>query len=360
MPPRPRREKRTGQYSLDGERGTRRLRPSRRAKSGNAVVRATGVVAALLVVGLAACGADTQGPVVVRVGVAAIGKTTVDHWTRVIQRGGTFEELRGEQHGMPRQRALALLISSDWLMGEAERQGLRASDHAVEQALVERRDANGGSEFEEGLRATGQSVADVKREIGAELAAKAISRGLARRAAEITQPEIVDFYRRNRHLFLVPEERDAELIENLPSPSAATALVNRIGTGPRFSKMALHEALQRNAGGASSTPDIEGVTGAIFTAPRGVVSRPMRLNHAWTVFVVRKIVPATLKPLAKVRSEVVQRLTARRRRQLAAEFNKQYKARWTARTSCRLGYVVQKCAQYAGPLVAEEDLFSSS
>lgn len=358
MPPRPRREKRAGQYSPDGQRGPRPVRSSRRAISGNTIARATVVVAVLLVAGLAACGADTQGPVVVRVSAARIGKTTVDHWARVIQRGGTLEGLRGEQHGTARQRSLALLISSEWLRGEAERQGLAVSDHAVDLGLAERREANGGSEFEESLHATGKTVADVKLEIGAELAGKAIARRLARRATEITQREIADFYSRNRHLFVVPGEREVELIENLSSPSAATALVNRIGTGRRFSKMALREALKRNTGAASSTPDIEVVTDAIFAAPRGVVSQPMRLNHAWTVFVVRKVTPATLKPLANVRGEIIQRLTTRRRQEITAKFEQEYRVRWTARTSCRPGYVVQGCAQYTGPMVTEEDQFS--
>ncbi len=331
----------------------------RRAFAVNATARATVTILALSAVGLTACGAGSVGPAVVHVGTTSIGKTDVEHWARVVQRGGGFQQLRAGQQGTPRQRALGMLISADWINAEAARQGVAPSGEEVSSAMTERREANGASEFQAALHAAGQTVDDVKLEAKTELAASAIGGKLAKQATQITEPQIISFYARNHRLFIKPEERYAELIEHLPSPSAALALVRRIGTGSGFKKRALKEAVSRAPNGGPSPGDIKNVSDAIFAARQGVVSAPTRLNRDWTVFIVRKITPARLKPLATVRREVVRRLIALRHRQITTSFEKEYKARWTARTNCSPGYVVQKCAQYTGPQAPEESPFPS-
>jgi hypothetical protein len=305
-------------------------------------------LAILVTVWLAACGAGGGSHVVVRVGGKAIDAATVEHWTHVFRSGGPVDRPSGTLHGSPRAQALAFLISTNWLLGEAARQGLRSSGHVVEQTLDDRREADGGSEFEQALRASGQTTADVKLQIEAELAAKAIQRALASRAANATEGEVVAYYTHNRSRFRVREVRMTELIEDLPNPAAAAALVRRIGTGSRFSKRAFHESLEfyEITGDAEKAPLLD----AIFRARVGVVSRPMRLNGLWTVFIVRRIVPARIEPLTAARGTVVRLLRAARKQALMTAFLSAYRGRWTALTSCRAGYVVQGCSQYKGPL----------
>jgi foldase protein PrsA len=302
------------------------------------------------------CGEDPRSPAAVRVGDAPIGKATVDRWSRAIERGAALESLHDDRSGTPRERALVFLISTDWLRGEAAAQRVSPSNDAVEHALAERREANGAAEFQKSLRASGQTVDDVMLEIEADLAAAAIRRNVLSRSPAVTEAEIVDYYRSHRRLFRNPEIRTAELVENLASPAAATALVNRIGIGPRFSKKALHEELQIEAG-VRLESDIEHVTHAIFAAKPGVASRPMSLNGRWTVFVVRKITPASFKPLRSVRAAIAARLAARHRGMTLTAFTDAYRARWTAKTSCRAGYVVQGCAQHRGPVRPQPDPF---
>jgi foldase protein PrsA len=223
----------------------------------------------------------------------------------------------------------------------------------VSRALQERKEANGPAEFQAELHQTGETVADVRLEIESELAAAAIANKLAKQAARFSDSEIADFYRRNRRLFVKPEEREVQLIEHLPSPTAAVALVRRLGTGPRFAQRALDETLVLNPHENVDQTEKD-VTKAIFETRPGVLSRPMRLNVGWSVFIVRRVIPARLKPLRRVRGEAIQRLLALHHRRLTASFEREYSARWRARTRCSRGYVVQKCSGYAGPPLPEE------
>jgi hypothetical protein len=304
----------------------------------------------------AACGHSDTRSVVVRVGGQPITKATVDHWTSVVRRGGAFTGFRGAPHGgTPKQRALALLISADWLIGEAARQDVPVPDEAVDASLEERLSGGGEAEFHKMLRRTGQTIAGVELELRAELALEAIREKLARRAADVTEPEVASFYRRNRRLFGVPETRLVDIIEGLPSAAAATKLVRRIGTGRRFASIAYHKKMALTPGVLAGPANKKRVDYAVFASRPGIVSQPMSLNSGWTVFVVRKIIAARPEPLRKVHGEVLAAATQQRERRIASAFQTEYVRRWTSSTTCQSGYAVPGCAHYAGSLGSYED-----
>jgi hypothetical protein len=326
---------------------------------------ACALAAGALLSGSIGCGGADDHAVVVRVGGQAITKAIVDHWTSVIDRGAAFAGFRGKPPGStPGQRALVFLISSSWLLGEAARQHLPISEEAVNAALAEREQGTASAEFRKSLHRTGETLGDVKTELRAELAIEAIRQELARRASEITQQEVVAYYRRNRRQLAVPAARAVDLIEQLPSPAAANALVKRIGTGRRFSEASGYHEVVSHTPGYMGTPEKARLVNAIFAARIGVASRPMKLfnvwAHSWVVFVVRKDIPARLQPLAKVRSEVVERLRTRRQRELATAFDREYRDRWPAATSCSSGNVVPGCKQSHIPTTPYQDPFATT
>jgi hypothetical protein len=311
------------------------------------------VAVGLSAAGLTGCGGVGENTIVVRVDGHAYSKRAVDHWANVIRRGGAFVGFRGAPpHGTPKQRAVTLLITSNWLTEEAARHGVGVQS-ATRQALEEREQ---GPDLQKRLRATGETLADAKLEIEAELAAEAIREKLAMGAAQFTPLELSAFYRANASSFSTLEVRVTDLIENLPTPTAAEALIRRIGTGARFTKRAIRESVSRTPG-YMSTPEKSKAVKAIFAARPGIASRPVRLNE-WTVFVVRKVVPPAPKPLASVRAEVARSFDVQRQHEIAARFDREYLARGHAVTSCHSGWVAAGCPQDKGALASYEDPFS--
>lgn len=307
--------------------------------------------------GLAACHDDVQGPIVARVGGSAIHKVEVDHWANAITRGVTLGSALGLSHGgSSRQAALGFLISSKWLIGEAAANGAAVTERDVSRTLRERIGAD-GDELNRRLESTGQTIADEKLEIATELAAEAIRRILIRRASDITSGEVLAYYRRNVSRLGLGELRGVEIIEGLPSRAAAFALVRRIGTRASFAERAKHEFLELTP---TTDSGKAAVLRAIFAARLGVISRPTRFNEQWTVFIVTRIVPPRLLPFARTRADAAALLIAERQRLVTAAYFKAYRSRWIARTSCRLGYVVQVCAQYTGVMRPERDPFSDA
>lgn len=305
------------------------------------------------VVGFAACGSGTTDSVV-RVGQAEITKTAVDHWTPVMTSGlVAVSYLPRQQSQAPRQRALSFLISSEWLIGEAANEGLKVSEREIEQRFEKKHNSfpGGDAEFHEFLKATSQTVADVKFDIEAELASSKIRQAVASREPKITQAQIVRYYNQNKQRYFVPERRYFD-IDNLQSKAEARRVRREVELGKDFAKMALHESLERPKG-ANVGSGKEAITRAVFSARPNVLSGPVRLYRYYSLFAVRRIVAATQRPLEQVQNSIKLRLAAEQRRRTLTEFVDAWRKKWTTRTSCRTGYVVPSCKQYKGPTTPE-------
>ena len=366
-----RRGERNRQRKIDSSEGTKRWREIRLAihippripsactarerRSCGLLHHFTLIGAVVVAAGLTACGVGAHSPVAVRVDGAPIARAAVEHWTKVIARGGLEVGPLRETVGAPQQRALDFLIACAWLNREAGKRGLSVHERAVDRQLAEQQAANGGAEFQEALDSTGKSVSDVRLEITAALDAAGIRETLSRNAANISQPEIVGFYKANSARYRLQPRREVDLVENLKSRADAAAFVRRVGSGRRFARVAFHESVDRGYefGGTTEGQALEK---AIFASRIGVLQGPMKVHDFYVLFIVRGITPASIEPLERVRQTIVKQLTARRYQASLSEFRDALRRTWVAKTDCEPNYVVQKCSEYHGSVEPEGNL----
>jgi hypothetical protein len=323
-----------------------------------------GIVAVVLALLLAAaatgCAGERSSPVVLRVGAVVIDRATVDHWARAIALGSAVAGALGRSSSTPRQKALDFLISANWAIGAAAERGLDVSEGAVEHGLREKIEAapNGRGEFEEEIAATGQTLADVKLEVKAALALAKLREFLSTRVPPVTQAQIVDYYKRHRQSFRIPDRRLVDLIEEIHGYAHAVALGKRLGPGERFVKRAIRELVPRQTPYENAHRENGRMVRAIFATPPGQIGGPVIYHSRWVLLVVTKLVPGSIKPLRKVKAEISERLSTQRHRLALASFLETYRREWTAKTSCEPGFIVQKCAGYRGRLAPEGNLLA--
>ncbi len=331
----------------------------RRSRIAGAI--ALGIAMLSAAVTIASCGSGKSSPAVAQVGGASIDRTTVDHWASVIKRQSALGASVGRSTGTYRERALGFLISSDWLVGEAAARGLEVSDSEVERGLKDRIESvpNGRSEFQAELASTHQTIRDVELEVKATLAMEKLQEWLSRRVSDVSEAEVADYYRHNLRKFRVPDQRVVDLIEDLPSRAEATALGDRLGPGQRFTKKAIREIVPRQTPYEAAHSENHQLVHAIFAAEPGKVGGPASFNNHWVLLVVRKLVPGSVKPLASVKAEISKRLLDRRRQVTVTNYIASYRRKWTSRTTCRPGFIVQKCSEYRGRVEPEGNPLSS-
>jgi hypothetical protein len=297
---------------------------------------------------------------VIHVGRAPITKRGVDHWASIIARGAVVANVANPRQS-PRRQALALLIYSHWLIGEASRVGFHLSPGQLERMVQQQERAmpGGRREFEELLAASGETQADVEFEAGARWAAHALAHALdatiARMAKEqVSNEAIARFYRAHGARYRLRERRFYDLVERIPTRAAAVALRKRLGTGRRFVEQSSKERPFRPTTYAG-LPGQGVVYRAVFRAKVGVLMGPLPLQGAYALFVLRRIEPARVQPLAEVRGAIERQLLATAERRARAQLIVDFRRRWTSETDCHAGYVVQKCRQYTGPRMPENE-----
>jgi foldase protein PrsA len=309
------------------------------------------------VVSLAGCGSGSSpGQALVRVGDAPITRATLSHWMTVM-RGGPGDPAGGGDNALRRQ-ALQFLISSQWLIGEASHQGLSIDEREVRKQ-VEREEQTsfpgGPAELRQFLKSTGQSVADVELQARSELARAKLRGMLDRSAGRPTRAQIAFYYARNRGRFHVPVRREARFT-NRKTRAAAEKLKREVEAGKSLTSPAQRRVGELFAGAGAPPSQRNDYERAIFAAPPHRVAGPFHIHADYFLYEVAKVIPATTRTLRQVEGQIRKQLLDERRRQTLGAFIKAWRARWTARTDCAPGYVVQKCRQYRGPLAAEDAL----
>jgi hypothetical protein len=314
---------------------------------------------AAAVVGIVCCGSGSGGSVAVRVGKSVITSRTVARRTAAITGGRAASN--GSKRQKQREQALSLLISSQWLLGEAARDGIRLSATEVSSQLARRTRSSfpgGTSELREYLKATGQSMEDVLTEARAELAAIRIRKMLEQREPPITRRQIVGYYSRHREQFVIPEQVEADLIA-LDSRTEAEALRRRVVLGKqRLSSVAERQSFELPALAYSPTRGKDAILAkAIHSARPHVLTGPVRFRgYDYYLFEILKVKSARQQTLAQVEGRIKHRLAVDQQERTLAGFIAAWRDRWMARTSCSPGYVVQKCRQYAGQRSRENPL----
>jgi hypothetical protein len=299
----------------------------------------------------------------VEVGKQPISEDAVAHWTSVIARGAL---LTGESNPEEpaRQQALALLIKSRWLIGEALRSGLRLSKQRLAQLVqeLERAVSSGFGGVQATLKESGETLADIGAEATARWAASVLAQRLAqvvdkRAREEITPTVIARFYHTHIADYHLHERRYYDLQEGIATRAQAVALAKRLGAGKRFGVGAQKEKFFRPTN-FRNLPGQAVAFRAVFKAKVGVLVGPVRLQRGWCLFVIRRIVPPRVQPLSEVSRSIKEKLVAAPRRRIRAQLVEEYRRRWIARTDCHPGYVIEKCKQYRGRRRPEGEPFS--
>jgi foldase protein PrsA len=351
--------------------------------------------------GLAACG-GSSGDAVVQVNGRSISKTTYNHWLKVAasasaatlpgqkaaklvvpeppvytacvahlsaiepkpakgQAPRTKAQLKTQceqQYKALQQQVLGFLISADWVIGQAEEQGVKLADSAVVAQFnkLKKQQFPKEAEFQKFMATTGQSVSDLLLRVKLSMLSTKIQEKVTKGAKRaVSEAEVAKYYAAHKSLYGRPETRDLRIILTKTETAAAKAR-SEISSGKSFTSVAKAKSIDpisKNNGGESpgvvKGQEQKALSEAVFAANKGVLSGPVKTPFGYYVFEVKAIHAPTQQTLAQVKESVKQQLTATQQQSALAKFVKEFKNRWKARTECRTGYVVQDCKEYKEP-----------
>lgn len=263
-----------------------------------------------------------------------------------------------QQYTALKQQVLGFLISSNWVLGEASDQGVKVSDEEVKKQFnqIKRQQFPKEADFQKFLANSGQTISDLLLRVKLDMLSQKIQQKVTKNAGKKpSQKEITAYYEQHKSQFGQPERRNLMIILTKTQAQAEKAK-QEVQSSKNFASVAKKVSIDpvSKASGGSLPGVVKGqeekaLDEAVFAAKLGVLSGPVKTPFGYYVFEVKKTLPASQQTLTQVQSTIQQQLTAQSQQKALSEFVKNFRKKWTDRTECRAGYVVQDCKSYKAP-----------
>jgi foldase protein PrsA len=336
---------------------------------------------------LAGCG-GVPGNAVATVDGNAIEKTDFDHWLNVAAKSGgqaptgapkppdfaacinqkrktTPKPAKGQpkitdaqlktqcqqEYNSLRDQVLQLLISFQWIEGEAKAQNIKVSDAEVKSSFDKQKKQAfpKDADFQKFLKDSGQTEADILKRVRLDTLSNKIREKVTKGKDQVTDAQITDYYNKNKQRFAQPERRDL-LIVLTKGKAKAQQAKQALQHGQSFKSVAKKYSIDQasKAQGGKLAAVAKGqqekaLDTAIFSAKKGQLVGPVKTQFGFYVFKVTKIAAASQQTLAQAKTTIKQTLASQNQQKVLDAFVKSFRKRWKAKTDCREGYRTQDC-----------------
>jgi len=343
---------------------------------------------------LVACG-GIPGDAVAQVNGNNLATSTFDHWMGVAAASGAVNE--GEHPAVPvppnytacishlasnatkdkttvpsnatlkaqcaaqytslKKEVMGFLISSEWVLGEANALGVKVSDEEVHKQFqtIKSTQFPTTAEFEKFVAKSGQTVSDLLLRVKLNMLSQKIQQKIVKDAGKVTEQEIEKYYDENKSKYGKPEKRSVQIVLTKTEAEALTAK-KEIESGKSFASVAKarsDDPVSKANGGllpeVTKGEEEKALDEAIFTASVDKLGGPVKTPFGYYIYVVKTITPGSQESLDKVKATVKQSLVSTREQAALTKFVKEFKKNWTAKTDCQPEYVVPDCSQYKAP-----------
>ncbi len=254
-------------------------------------------------------------------------------------------------------QVMQFLISAEWVIGEANRQGIKVSDQEVASqfATIKKQQFPTAAAYSAFLASSGESLADLLLRVKLELLSTQLRNKATKASSTVTTAQITNYYNAHKSTYGTPESRNVSiiLVKTLPQANAALA---QIKGGTPFAVVAKKSSIDvatKNQGGALTGvvrgQEEQALDAAIFSAPLNQLLGPVKTPFGYYVFKVTKVTPAVQQPLSSVSATIKQQLLSQGQQTALTAFVSSFTKRWTALTVCRSTFVVMDCKNYVAP-----------
>jgi foldase protein PrsA len=357
----------------------------------------------VLTVALAACGGGLPGNSVVKVDNQTIKRSTFDHWLQIaavsaqgqqnpsattppkvtVPDAPTFatciankkktaakpakgqpeptdaqfkQQCQTEYEGLKNQ-VLSFLIRSTWLDNEAKSMKINVADKDVQKQIdaAKKQAFPKPADFQKFLTRSGLTEADVFFQQRSQLLEQKITQKVTKGKDNVTDAQIQAYYDKNKQRFATPERRDLRIVLTKDKAKAAQAK-RALDSGQSWTtvakKYSIDQASKGQGGklaGVAKGQQEKALDTAVFAAPKGKITGPVKTQFGWYVFAVTKITPATQQSLDQSKASIKQILSSTNQQKALQAFGKDYRNRWKGKTDCRKGYVTADCKNAPKP-----------
>jgi parvulin-like peptidyl-prolyl isomerase len=255
------------------------------------------------------------------------------------------------------QEVMAFLLSSQWVIGEAQSLGVKLSDAEVKKQFLKIKSEQfpKAAEFEKFIANSGQTVSDLLFRVKLNMLSSKIQTKIAKEKKSVSDAEIEKYYNQHKSQYGTPEKRNANIILTKTAAEAKAAEAE-LKAGKSWSSVAKKFSIDptsKATGGAVTGivkgQEAEALDEELFKAPVNKRGAPIKTAFGYYLYEVTGITASTQQSLSQAKASIKAQLTATKSSELLSNFVKNFKKKWLEKTSCRPQYLVADCKEYKAP-----------
>jgi foldase protein PrsA len=256
-----------------------------------------------------------------------------------------------------RDQVLQLLISFQWIEGEAKDLGIKVSDKDVQKQFDTQKKASfpKDEDFQKFLKDSGQSLQDIMLRVRLDVLSNKIREKVTKGKDKVSDAEITKYYNANKERFAQPERRDLLVVltkDKAKADQARAAIAGGQSWKAVSKKFSIDQASKAQGGKLAAVAkgqQEKALDDAVFTAKRNELSGPVKTQFGYYVFKVTKVTPASQQSLDEAKTTIKQLLASQAQQKSLDTFVKDFRKKWKDKTECREGYTTQDCKNAPKP-----------
>jgi foldase protein PrsA len=228
---------------------------------------------------------------------------------------------------------------------------VKVTDAEVDKSFEQQRKQSFPKEadYKKFLKDSGQTEEDIRQRVRLDLLSNKIRDEIIKGKDKVTDAQIKDFYDKNKERFAQPERRDLRIVltkGEAKANQAKSALANGQSWKAVAKRFSIDEASKSQGGklpGQNEGTLEKALDEAVFSAPKGKISGPVKTQFGHYVFEVEKIQKASQQTLEQAKETIRQTLQSQNQQKALDKFVEDFRKKWKERTDCREEFVTPDC-----------------
>ena len=251
------------------------------------------------------------------------------------------------------------LLSKVWIFGTGEELGIQVTQKEVEKELekVKKESFKTEKAFQKFLKEQNLTEEDVNELLELQIIQAKIQEKVPKEAPPVTEAEEKAKYQEEvATAYTKPPTRDVRVVvnENKKEVEAAQKALEADNSEASWKKVTKKYSPTTEANGGlqkeiSEEFLQEPLKKDIFSAKPGELIGPVKQAKSYLLLEVVKLHPESVQPFSEVKTTIASTLTQEKEQKYFSEWvSRDYQAKWSARTQCASGFVIENCANYKG------------
>lgn len=293
-----------------------------------------------------------------------LGRVSEEEFDRAIEQQTSQASLKeapepgSDKYEELTKAALGELFDAIWIKGEGEELGITVTDKEIEAELAQIKKTNFPTEkvYKEFLESSHFTQEDVDKRVELQLLSTQIQEQVSEEAPQPTSSEINDYYDESKATqYRTKPSRNVRVVisEKEEDAAKAKAILVKDNSDDSWKKVAAKystDPTSKSKGGllenVSEETLQEPLKKDVFGAAPGELVGPIEYQSNYMVLEVVKVNPEETQPLEEVEAQIKSQLEQQMQQEFFSEFVSAYQGKWTSRTFCADGYVIERCANY--------------